>query len=174
MQLALHTSNVTRHTSHITHHTSHITHHLNRLQQPNDLLFKCFHHLPLLRLSLQLVQQLLQLFVAVAKSLNAWRWSHVTRNRGTRHTSHVTRHTSHVTRHTSHVTSHTSPASRPSVPRTAAAPVGSKIPHVSCLQEPLQQNHVISQTSQFTAPTSQQTRHSSHFTHYTSHITRHL
>ena len=32
--------------------------------------------------------------------------SHVTRNRGTRHTSHVTRHTSHVTRHTSHVTRH--------------------------------------------------------------------
>jgi coatomer protein complex subunit alpha (xenin) len=32
--------------------------------------------------------------------------SHVTRNRGARHTSHVTRHTSHVTRHTSHVTQH--------------------------------------------------------------------
>ena len=38
--------------------------------------------------------------------------SHVTRNRGTRHTSHVTRHTSHVTRHTSHVTRHTSHVTR--------------------------------------------------------------
>ena len=35
-----------------------------------------------------------------------------TRNRGTRHTSHVTRHTSHVTRHTSHVTRHTSHVTR--------------------------------------------------------------
>ena len=35
-----------------------------------------------------------------------------TRNRGTRHTSHVTRHTSYVTRHTSHVTRHTSHVTR--------------------------------------------------------------
>ena len=41
-----------------------------------------------------------------------WYSEHVTRNRGTRHTSHVTCHTSHVTRHTSHVTRHTSHVTR--------------------------------------------------------------
>ena len=39
-------------------------------------------------------------------------WNRGTRNRGTRHASHVTRHTPHVTRHTSHVTRHTSHATR--------------------------------------------------------------
>ena len=49
---------------------------------------------------------------ACAQALVTRHTSHVTRNRGTRHTSHVTRHTSHVARHTSHVTRHTSHVTR--------------------------------------------------------------
>ena len=64
--------------------------------------------------------------------------SHVTGNRGTRHTSHVTRHTSHGTeehdtRHTSHVTRHTS--------------------------------HVTRHTSHIARHTSHIARHTSHVTH---------